>query len=79
MTISVTEFKAQCLEIIRGVESTGEAVEISRRGRVVARVVPVAGNESVDSPPWHRLHGSGNFLAAPEESVLSEEEFEANT
>ena len=79
MTISITDFKARCLEIIRDVENSGESVEISRRGRVVARVVSVAGDRSVDSPAWHRLRGSGNLLATPEESVLSDEDFEATT
>ena len=33
MDISVTRFRAQCLELIRQVESGGEAVEITRRGK----------------------------------------------
>lgn len=77
MTISVTEFKARCLEILRDLESRGEVIEIERRGRIVARVVPVAGDASGDRPPWHRLRGSGELHAEPEESVLSDEDFEA--
>jgi antitoxin (DNA-binding transcriptional repressor) of toxin-antitoxin stability system len=78
MTISVTEFKARCLEILRELERSGQAVEIERRGRVVARVIPVAGELSAETPPWRRLRGTGRLLAAPEESVLSDGEFEAN-
>lgn len=78
MTISVTEFKARCLEILRRLEEDGEVVEIGRRGRVIARVVPVARGVSSDTPAWLRLRGSGRLRAAPEESVLSEEAFEAN-
>ena len=40
MDISVTRFRAQCLELIRQVESDGEAVEITRHGKTVARLTP---------------------------------------
>ena len=38
MTISVTEFKAKCLHLIRQVEAHGTSIDIVRRGRVVARL-----------------------------------------
>jgi len=78
MTISVTEFKAHCLEILRQMESSGQVVEIARRGRIVARVVPVVGDTPQGCPPWQRLLGSGELLADAEESVLSDEDFAAN-
>jgi antitoxin (DNA-binding transcriptional repressor) of toxin-antitoxin stability system len=40
MDISVTEFRASCLELIRHVETGGEAIDIKRRGKVVARLAP---------------------------------------
>jgi prevent-host-death family protein len=76
MTISVTELKARCLEIIRAVESNGEVVEITRRGEVVARLLP-AKAAAADAKPWHRLHGTAVLLASPEESVLKDSDFEA--
>jgi len=33
MTISVTEFKAKCLHLIRQVEAHGTPIDIVRRGR----------------------------------------------
>jgi antitoxin (DNA-binding transcriptional repressor) of toxin-antitoxin stability system len=80
MDISVTAFKQQCLAIIRRVERTGTAVAITRRGRVVAQLRrPAAANAGADGRPWERVRGlGGRLLAAPGESVVDEEDFEAS-
>ena len=65
------------MEILRTLERDGKAVEIERRGRVVARLVPVAGDVARETRPWERLRGSGRLLAAADESVLSAEDLEA--
>jgi prevent-host-death family protein len=44
MDISVTRFRAQCLELIRQVESGGEVVEITRHGKTVARLISSTGS-----------------------------------
>lgn len=38
--LTVTEFKARCLEVIDGVATTGESVVLTRRSKIVARLVP---------------------------------------
>jgi prevent-host-death family protein len=76
MTISVTELKARCLEVIRKMERDGNVVEITRRGEVVARLLP-ATPAAVDSRPWEKLRGTGELLATPEESVIEDHDFEA--
>ena len=80
MDISVTEFKQRCLEIIRRVEKTGQVVAITRRGKVVARVAPSSIASAKETPkPWEHLRTlGGRLLAAPGESVLSDEDFEAH-
>jgi len=79
MDISVTEFKHQCLKIIRSVERTGKPVAITRRGKVVARLSPsgpAAGSSRLE--PWEQLRRlGGRLLAMPGESVLRDEDFEA--
>ena len=40
--ISATEFKARCLELMDRVADRGETYVITKRGREVARLVPVA-------------------------------------
>jgi len=76
MDISVTEFKARCLDLIRQVEKGGEPVIIKRRGKIVARLEPPKAGEKA-LKPWEKLRGTGVFLAAPDESVLRDEDFEA--
>jgi prevent-host-death family protein len=52
MKMNATEFKAKCLAVIDRVHARRETVTITKRGRVVARLVPEdAGSEK----PWLRL------------------------
>lgn len=75
-TVSVTEFKRHCLDVIRRVEQGGTAVDLTRRGKVVARLVPTA-TAAEGMPPWLRLRGHGRLRASPEESVLDADAFDA--
>jgi len=74
--VSVSEFKAHCLDMIRQVEKAGAAVDLMRRGKVVARLVPTA-SASQGTAAWLRLRGRGVLAASAEESVLDEHDFEA--
>jgi len=78
MDISVTRFRASCLKLIRRVETGGEAVDIKRHGKVVARLSPPPMVAEAPRKPWERLRGSGELLAEPGESVLDERAFEAS-
>ena len=40
-SVPVTEFRARCTQLLDGVEHSGEALVITRRGRPVARLVPI--------------------------------------
>jgi len=77
--LTVSKFKNSCLDVIRRVEVTGQSVSITRRGKIVARLAPsFTAAHSVDVKPWHELRAlGGRLLAAPNESVLIEEDFEA--
>lgn len=76
--VSVSEFKAHCLDMIRQVEKAGAAVDLVRRGKVVARLVPTT-SAPQGTPTWLRLRGQGVLTALAEESVLDERDFEAMT
>ena len=78
MDISVSRFRAQCLRLIRSVEKGKGPVEIKRRGKLVARLVPPLEPQAGDTAPWERLRGSGALVGPPEQSVLHDEDFEAN-
>ena len=77
MYISVTQFRARCLKLIRRVETGGGAVDIKRRGKVVARLAPPPVAAEAARKPWERLRGSGELAAEPGESVLDARDFEA--
>jgi len=77
MTISVTELKARLLEIVREVEREGTVIDVERHGQVVARIIPAV-SRSAGARPWEALQGMATLLAAPDESVLEESDFEAN-
>lgn len=77
MDISVTRFRAHCLELIRQVESGGEEVEITRRGKTVARLTPHAGSSASAQKPWEALRGSGVLAMEPNDSVFEAQAFTA--
>ena len=74
--VSVTEFKAHCLDVIRQVEQEGTAVDLTRHGRVVARLVPMPQTPQ-GVAPWLRLRGRGQLIGAPEAGVLDNSDFDA--
>jgi len=76
LAVSVTEFKARCLDMIRQVEQGSATVDLTRHGKVVARLVPTP-SAAQGTPTWMRLRGHGRLASAPEESVLDVDEFEA--
>jgi len=54
MKVNATEFKAKCLSLIDKVEANGETVTITKRGRVVARLV----GPNMDLRPWLALRST---------------------
>ena len=71
-TISATEFKAKCRQLLDFVQGTGEELVISKRGKPVARVIAEKG-----AKPWLCLRGKGAFTGDPFAPVLGESEIEA--
>jgi antitoxin (DNA-binding transcriptional repressor) of toxin-antitoxin stability system len=77
MDISVTEFKAHCLDLIRQVEASGKAITIRRHGKVVARLEP-ASSGSGRGKPWEELRALGGRTdVKANESAWAEEDFKA--
>ena len=74
--VSVTEFKAHCLDVIRQVEREGTAVDLTRHGKVVARLVPTA-RTAPGVSRWWRLRGRGRLAGASEDGVLDDADFDA--
>ena len=56
MIMPAAEFKAKCLSLLDRVHHRGESITITKRGRVVARLVPAG---DADERPWIRLRQRG--------------------
>jgi len=72
-TVPAAEFKAKCLALIDRVRERGEPITITKRGRVVARLVP-AGDE--EERPWLALRGRGRWIGDPYAPVVDERDIE---
>lgn len=75
MRMNATEFKAKCLAVIDRVHARRESVTITKRGRVVARLVP---DESAEERPWLRLRARpATWHGDPFAPVVTDREIEA--
>jgi prevent-host-death family protein len=74
MVISASDFKAKCLALIDHVGKAGEPIVITKRGKVVARLVP-AGTEQ--ERPWVRLRGAARLVGNPFAPAVDEGEIES--
>lgn len=69
-TIPASRFRARCLALLDEVKATGEEIIITRRGKPVARLVPV------EEETWKSLIGS---VLWQDDDIISpiDEEWEA--
>jgi len=74
MVINASDFKARCLSLIDQVRSGGEPIVITKRGKVVARLV-AAGD---DQPrPWVGVRGKARLVGNPFAPAIDEAEIES--
>jgi prevent-host-death family protein len=75
MKMNATEFKAKCLAVIDRVHTRRESVTITKRGRVVARLVP---EDQAEEKPWLRLRAqAARWTGDPLAPVVDEREIKA--
>jgi prevent-host-death family protein len=74
MKISATEFKAKSLALIDRVHESGDPIIITKRGRIVARLVADGDSEA---KPWLRVRGCAQWLGDPLNPAIDEAEVEA--
>ncbi|MEK6243139.1 MAG: type II toxin-antitoxin system prevent-host-death family antitoxin [Pseudomonadota bacterium] len=79
MNVSVSELRRHCHKLLRKVEHTGISLEIARRGRIVAHLHYCESSlASGSEKPWLKLRAlGGRLLAAPEESTVHTDDFDA--
>ena len=64
-TMKASEFKAKCLQVLDEVEATGEPVQVTKRGVVVAELRPAAVRP--ETSPWEtfqRLFPKGSVMVS---------------
>ena len=76
MKLAASEFKARCLALLDRVHADGEPITITKRGRVVARLV-AAGDP--DQRPWPRARGTARWHGDPFAPVVDEDDVDALT
>lgn len=74
MKIAAAEFKAKCLALLDQVRDEGKPITITKRGRVVARLVPA---EDEEERPWLRVRGRATWHGDPFAPVVDEGEIDA--
>ena len=74
MNIAAAEFKAKCLALLDRVHDHGEPITITKRGRVVARLVPAG---EPDQRPWLRVRRTARWHGDPFAPVLDATDIEA--
>jgi prevent-host-death family protein len=74
MKLAAAEFKARCLALLDRVHQSGESITITKRGRVVARLIPAG---DVDDRPWLGLAHAARWRGDPLAPAIDELEVES--
>jgi len=72
--LSVSDFEARASEVIRQVQQTGKAVELTRHGKPVAVVETIASEKPVMGKLAHMLVHAGDVISP----VVGPDDWEAN-
>jgi prevent-host-death family protein len=73
MIVNASDFKTKCLSLIDQVGKNGEPIVITKRGKVVARLV-AAGDEQ--PRPWVGVRGAARLVGNPFAPAIDEAEIE---
>ena len=76
MIVTASEFKAKCLALFDRVRDGGETITVTKRGKVVARVLPPA---DTDDKPWTRVRGTATWTGDPFAPAIDESDVDALT
>jgi len=74
MKLAASEFKARCLALLDQVHERGESVTITKRGKVVARLIPAANQHD---RPWLRLRHLARWSGDALAPAIQESDIEA--
>lgn len=74
MKVAAAEFKAKCLALIDDVHEHGRPITITKRGRVVARLIPA---EDEAERPWLQVRGTARWKGSPFAPAVDEDDIDA--
>ena len=74
MKLAAAEFKARCLALLDEVHEKGHAITITKRGRVVARLVPA---DDAEQRPWVGIRGAAKWIGDPIAPAIDEDVIDA--
>ena len=74
ITTNAADFKAKCLGLIDIVHRDGVEVTITKRGRIVARLVPAT---ALEDRPWERVRGRARWMGDPLAPVVEPSDVDA--
>ena len=74
MKLAASEFKARCLALLDQVHERGESVTITKRGKVVARLIPATNQHD---RPWLRLRHLARWSGDALAPAIQESDIEA--
>lgn len=75
MKLAAAEFKARCLALLDEVHEHGRTLTITKRGRVVARLVPADDDEQ---RPWMRVRGRARWKGDPFAPAVEDADIDAS-
>jgi len=75
-TMAAGEFKAKCLGLMDEVEATGRSVFITKRGKLVAQLAPIAGAPFRKKSIFGRLRPMGVLHGDIVASAFTDEEWD---
>ena len=76
MKVAVSEFKAKCSQYFRDIGQTREAIEVTRKGTVIAIVSPPPPVADVN-PAWGSLRGTLTHIAEDFDEPMGDDEWDA--
>ena len=74
MKVPAAEFKSKCLSLLDRVHERGEPITITKRGKVVAKLVPAG---DTDERPWVRLRNTAQWKGDPLAPAVAPRDIEA--
>ena len=76
MEISAAAFRANCFKIMDRLQTTRGEVVITKRGKPIAKLIPIVRSENKKDPLLGALAGTGRTIADLTQPVADDEDWE---